>query len=122
MENTTGEVEVRIATMILSLILMLVVGAQSCAVSVGDAAEQGGPLGILMAVLFLVGGAFALVFPMVSLISFVLAGLVGLGGGSSTSFGDLTFWGIVSLVLAAFSFFGVREKRRQRAESQARVS
>ena len=128
MENTTGEVEVRIATMILSLILMLVVGAQSCAVSVGDAAletkaaEQGGPLGILMALLFLVGGAFALVFPMVSLISFVLAGLVGLGGGSSTSFGDLTFWGIVSLVLAAFSFFGVREKRRQRAESQARVS
>jgi hypothetical protein len=28
----------RIATMILSLILMLVVGAQSCAVSLGDAA------------------------------------------------------------------------------------
>jgi hypothetical protein len=27
---------VRIATMIISLILMLVVGAQSCAVSVGD--------------------------------------------------------------------------------------
>jgi hypothetical protein len=119
---------VRIATMILSLILMLVVGAQSCAVSVGDAAletkaaEQGGPLGILMALLFLIGGAFALAFPLVSLISFVLAGLVGLGGGSSASFGDLTFWGIVSLVLAAFSFLGVREKRRQRAESQARVS
>ena len=51
----------RIATMILSLILMLVVGAQSCAVSLGDAAlntkaaEQGGSIGLAMAFLFLVG-------------------------------------------------------------------
>ena len=57
----------RIATMIISLILMLVVGAQSCAVSLGDAAlqtkaaEQGGPIGLFMAFLFLIGGAFALV-------------------------------------------------------------
>ena len=59
----------RIATMIISLILMLVVGAQSCAVSLGDAAlqtkaaEQGGPIGLFMAFLFLIGGAFALAFP-----------------------------------------------------------
>ena len=52
----------RIATMIISLILMLVVGAQSCAVSLGDAAlqtkaaEQGGPIGLFMAFLFLIGG------------------------------------------------------------------
>ena len=62
----------RIATMIISLILMLVVGAQSCAVSLGDAAlqtkeaEQGGPIGLFMAFLFLIGGAFALAFPFVS--------------------------------------------------------
>jgi hypothetical protein len=55
---------VRIATMIISLILMLVVGAQSCAVSLGDAAletkaaEQGGPIGLFMAFLFLIGGGF----------------------------------------------------------------
>jgi hypothetical protein len=48
---------VRIATMILSLILMLVVGAQSCAVSLGDAAlntkasTQGGPIALFMAFL-----------------------------------------------------------------------
>jgi hypothetical protein len=114
--------------MILSLILMLLVGAQSCAVSVGDAAlgekaaTQGGPLGIFMALLFLVGGAFALVFPLVSLVAFVLSGLVGLAGGFSTSFGDLTFWGVISLVLAVFSFFGWREKRKRAAESAARVT
>jgi hypothetical protein len=100
---------VRIATMILSLILMLVIGAQSCAVSLGDAAlntksaEQGGPIGLVMAFLFLVGGAFALAFPFVSVLAFFFAGLFGLAGGASTSFGDLTIWGVVSLILAVLS-------------------
>jgi hypothetical protein len=114
--------------MILSLILMLVVGLQSCAVSVGDAAlneptkTQGGAIGILIAFLFLIGGAFALVFPLVSLVAFVLAGIVGLSSGTTTSFGDLTIWGWVSLVLAVLSFFGWREKRKRRAESAPRVT
>jgi hypothetical protein len=118
---------VRIATMIISLILMLVIGAQSCAVSVGDAAlntkaaTQGGPIGLVMAFLFLVGGAFALAFPFVSVIVFFFAGVFGLAGGASTSFGDLTIWGVVSLVLAVLSYFGWREKRKRRREEQARV-
>jgi hypothetical protein len=100
---------VRIATMILSLILMLVIGAQSCAVSLGDAAlntksaEQGGPIGLVMAFLFLVGGAFALAFPFVPVLAFFFAGLFGVAGGASTSFGDLTIWGVVSLILAVLS-------------------
>jgi hypothetical protein len=113
--------------MILSLVLMLVVGAQSCAVSVGDemlgekAATQGGPIGLIIAFLFLLGGAFALVFPLVSLAAFVLAGLLGLAGEGTTSFGDLTVWGVVSLILAVFSFFGWREKRKRRREEATRV-
>jgi hypothetical protein len=118
---------VRIATMILSLILMLVVGAQSCAVSLGDAAlntkasTQGGPIGLVMAFLFLVGGAFALAFPFVSVIAFFFAGVFGLAGGASTSFGDVTIWGMVSLILAVFSYFGWREKRKRHREEAARV-
>ena len=118
----------RIATMILSLILMLVVGGQSCAVSFGEAAlgtkaaQQGGPIGLVMAFLFLVGGAFALAFPLVSLIAFSFAGVFGLAGGASTSFGDLTIWGVVSLILAVFSYFGWREKRKRRREEAARVA
>jgi hypothetical protein len=114
--------------MILSLILMVVVGFQSCAVSVGDsmlgekASQQGGSIGILMALLFLVGGAFALALPLVSLIAFVFAGIFGLSAGATTSFSDLTIWGIVSLVLAGFSFFGWREKRKRKAQSAARVT
>jgi hypothetical protein len=74
-----------------------------------------------MALLFLVGAAFAMGFPLVSLVAFVLAGLVGLGGGATSSFTDLTIWGWVSLVLAVLSFFGWREKRRRREESASRV-
>ena len=117
----------RIATMIISLILMLVVGAQSCAVSLGDAAlqtkaaEQGGPIGLFMAFLFLIGGAFALAFPFVSVLAFFFAGIIGLAGGASTSFGDLTFWGVVSLILGVLSYFGWREKRKRRREEAARV-
>ena len=117
----------RIATMIISLILMLVIGAQSCAVSLGDAAletkaaEQGGPIGLFMAFLFLIGGAFALVFPFVSLLAFFFAGIIGLAGGASTSFSDLTIWGVVSLILTVLSYFGWREKRKRRREEATRV-
>ena len=117
----------RIATLILSLILMLIVGAQSCAVSISDSlgntkvSSQGGVLGLFMAFLFLIAGAFVLSFPMVSMIAFLISGLVGLTAGSTTSFGDLTIWGVVSLILAIFSFFGWREKRKRRREEAARV-
>ncbi len=115
----------RIATLILGLVLMTVVGLQSCAIYIGGAALQeqatsdSGALGLFLAFLLLVGAAFVLFFPWISVVSFLIAGLVGLSGGSSTDFTDLTIWGIVAFVLAALSLLGVREKRR-RAQS-ARV-
>lgn len=82
--------------MILGLMLMVVVRFQSCAdsfgVALGDSngMEEGGAVGILVALLFLVGAAFALAFPLVSLASFTLADILGLAGGSTTPFKDLT--------------------------------
>jgi len=83
---------------------------------------EGGAVGLFIALLFLVGGAFAIGFPLVSLISFVAAGLLGLLAGATTPFEDLTFWGIVAFVLALLSFFSIREKRRKREESRSRVT
>jgi hypothetical protein len=119
---------VRIATLILGLALMVIVGLQSCAVYLGESVTnepvktQGGAAGLGMAFLFLIGAAFALAFPLVSLVSFLLAGLVGLSVGATSSFSDLTIWGVVSLILAALSFFGWREKRKRRAASASRVA
>jgi hypothetical protein len=59
-----------------------------------------------MALLFLIAGAFALVFPLVSMIAFLISGFFGLAAGATTSFSDLTIWGVVSLILAVLSFFG----------------
>jgi hypothetical protein len=119
----------RLAVTILSLLLMLVVGLQSCAASVGgslssnQATSSAAAVGMLVALLFLVGGAFAIAYPLVSLVSFVLAGLFALVGGTSSvsDFKDLQVWGFVALILALLSYFGVREKRRRVATEHQRV-
>ena len=118
----------RIAAMILALVLMLIVGAQSCAVTLGGALGEdqatmdGGFLGLLIAFLFLIGGAFALGVPIVSLVVFVLAGLLGFLAGATTEFTDLAIWAVMSFILAVLSFFGIREKRRRAREPQDRVT
>ena len=117
----------RVATTILSLVLMVVVGVQSCALYLGGSAmgglgtAEGGALGLLVALLFLVGGAFAMPRPLVSFVAFLASRVFGLAGGATTSFGDLTIWGGAALVLAGLSFLGVREKRLQRVRSRSRV-
>ncbi len=109
----------RVATTILSLVLMLVLGAQSRTVTLGGALGEdevlanSAAVGLLVAFLFLVGGAFAVGLPLASLVVFVVAGLLALLSGTTSEFTDLTIWAVVSFVLAALSFFGVREKRRR---------
>ncbi len=78
-------------------------------------------MGILMALLFLIGGAFAVGYPLVSLISFAIAGLFGLAAGTTTGFEDLTIWAIASFFLAFLSYFGMREKRGHTAGREQRV-
>lgn len=110
----------RIAVMITSLFLTLIVGLQSCALFAGgglikdQAVSGGGAMGILVALLFVVGGAFAMGVPRVSMVAFFAAGLLGVAVGSSGSFKDLTIWGIVAFALCAMSYFGARELDRMR--------
>lgn len=105
----------RLATLILGLILMGIVGCQSLIGYVGASAlgretfQQAGALGLFIALLFLVGAAFAMGKPIVSVVSFALAAFLGLVGGATTPFKDLTVWGVVSLILAGTSFLGHRE-------------
>lgn len=104
--------------MIVALALMMIVGLQSLVVMAGSsmledtATADAAALGVLIALLFLVGVAFAIGLPTVSLESFLLAALIGVLGGTSSSFTDLTYWGVVALILAVLSYFGRREKRR----------
>ena len=114
----------RIATMIIALGLMLIVGFQSCAASFGgsmghDQAMSGAAsVGFLVVFLLLIGAAFAIPFPIVSIVCFVLAGIMAITAGFSSKFSDLGIWGFVMLILAAMSFFGFREKRKKGVEQQ----
>jgi len=110
----------RVAVLVLSLFLMVVILFQSCAAgsAIGkDAAEtaqfsQGGAIGFVVAFLFLVGGAFAIGVPLVSFVVFLIAGFLAFSAARTTAFKDLEVWSWVSVVLAALSFWGWRGKRR----------
>jgi Short C-terminal domain len=100
----------RIAVLVISLGLTLVVWVQSCAVSAGGALGEdeslsnAGAAGVLVGVLFLLGGAFALGLPKASVGSFLLGAAIAIPVGATTDFGDLIVWGIVALVLAGMEF------------------
>jgi hypothetical protein len=114
----------RIAVMIISLALTLMVGLQSCALFAGGSMTRdqstagGGAMGILVALLFVVGGAFAIGIPRVSMFAFGVAGLLGIAVGTGGSFKDMTIWGIVAFGLAVMSYFGDRELQRLRGGRQ----
>lgn len=109
----------RIAVLIIGLCLSLAVGLQSCAVSLGggiakdQAISAGSAVGVLVALLYLLGSAFVLGLPRTSIVMFFIAGLLGIGVGSSSGFHDLRIWGFVALALAAMAYFGAREQRRR---------
>ena len=106
----------RIAVMVLALGLMLIVGFQSCAASFAgsmandESTSAAAGMGFFVVFLFLIAGAFAISFPIVSLVAFVLAGTVAMAAGLSSDFADLAVWGFLAFILAIMSYFGHREK------------
>ncbi len=114
----------RLATMIIALFLVLIVGFQSCAAAVGgglmeeEATTRAGAVGLFVAFLFLIGGAFAIGAPLVSVVCFVLASTFGFAAGFGSDFRDLRVWAFVALILATMSFFGHRERQTRREEER----
>ncbi|MCG0278538.1 MAG: hypothetical protein L5656_08430 [Thermanaeromonas sp.] len=107
----------RIASGIISIFLGLIVLLQSCAVNVGGiafgekSAQEGGSVGILVALLFVVGGAFAFGLPKVTMIITGIAGVLGIAAGTTTVFKDMTIWGVVALILTAMNWFAARKPK-----------
>lgn len=118
----------RRATQIISLVLMLVLGAQSCAVSVGGSVSESlsttaadrqrgedlsgaGAFGIFAALLWLIGAAFVMSRPKVSMWVYGVAGLFCLIGATA-GFTDLWVWMVVSFVFAVMSWRGIAERER----------
>jgi len=115
----------RIAVLIISLCLTMLVGVQSCTVMVGGNVTEdanlsgGGAIGMLLALLFVLGAAFSMGLPRVSMVLFAIGAVLGIGVAGSSGFNDLMIWGVVSAALAVMSFFGNRELRRKRDAKQS---
>lgn len=120
----------RIAVLILGLILGAVMFVQSVLIAglsgiADDSDAAGGAAGgVAMALLWLVGCALVIPLPIVSAVSFGLAGLIGIAFAATGSFSDLRIWGVASLVLAVLSIFGWvgkrNDDRRRRLEAEER--
>ncbi len=115
----------KIACGILSLVFFLIILLQSCAVGIGgsifgeESATQGGSVGIFVALLFLIGGAFSFGLPKVSMVIMAIAGILGIAAGQTTTYSDMTFWGVVALILAVLNFFGSRKKKTKKDATTA---
>lgn len=110
----------RVTVLIIGLLLGAVMFVQTFLVNLlgqaGDqqGVEQAGAVGLMMSLLWLIACAFVLPLPFVSVVMFLISGVVGFA--SSAEFPDLAVWGGISLVLAALSFFGWLGKRKERRQ------
>lgn len=115
----------RIAVLIIGIALSVVMAVQTFLVYVlgnvgnDEDATGGGAVGLLVAFLMFVAAAFAMGLPLVSVILFLIGGLLALLIAASSDFPDLAYWGVTSLILAVMAFIGWRGKRR--ADIRARV-
>jgi len=129
---------VRLATMIISLVLTLVVWFQSCAATVGgglgeefgsaserreaeDLTAAGGG-GLIAGCLYVVGGGLVLARPGLARWFYLAAApifvLAGAGG-----YTDAYFWAGASLIFMAMAWVGIREReKKQAAEQQAQFA
>lgn len=112
----------RIAALILGLFVSGFFGFQSL-MGTGIAAlannaniREATAVGVFAAFLGLVGSAFALGLPGVSIVCFLLAGV--LGRAVSDSFPDAGIWGVLYFALAGLSLLGRRELARKRELGQ----
>ena len=109
----------RVATFVLSVLIVGVMLLQSCAVyglgSMADALSEKptgygdmGAAGIVVALAAFVGMAFVLKKPLVAFVSYGLAALLAFGVGA-LGFSDMNIWGVVLIGLALMALWGKRE-------------
>jgi len=127
---------VRLATLIISIVLMLVAGIQSCALYAGGSIGEGlstaakdkkeaadiagaGAAGVFAALMWLVAAALVMSKPKASMWIFGVASLLWLVAGAA-GFSDGFIWMVASLIFTAMSWRGIKEKADKDEQEQAR--
>lgn len=110
----------RIASGIISLVLGVMIFLQSCTISIGGdifgdkASSSSGSIGLLVAFLLFLAGAFAFTLPKVAMIFSTIAALFAFLNGATSDFSDMTVWGVIALVIAVLNFFAGRSQKPRR--------
>lgn len=116
----------RVAVLIIGLVLMIGLFAQSLTVNVlsevvnEEESATAGAAGVLMATAWLVAIALVLPKPRISTAVFVIAGLWGVLFAATTDFSDLWMWSVISFLLAGMSYLGYRSKMKDQAKEDER--
>ena len=126
----------RIATLIISLILSMAMGIQSCAVyaagGIGAELSEGaektdlestssaGAVGMFAALLWIIGAGFVLAKPKMSIWLFGVAAVFCVLGGIGGGFTDLFIYAVVSALFALASWKGIAEKAKRDEQDRAR--
>jgi hypothetical protein len=111
---------VKVASGILSLLFGLIALGQSFLVGIGgsiisdESMNQGGAVGLLVSLLLMAGGAFAFQVPKAAAFFTGAAGLFGLAVGATTTYTDMTVWGVVAIILTVINIVNARKPRRPR--------
>lgn len=113
----------KVAVGIIGILLGLVSMLQSCAVATGGsiAANQdlagAGSVGVLVGLLFFVGGAFAFGLPLVAAIVFVVGSLFAFL--AANAFPDMRIWAFADIILGVMAFSAWRRSRTPKATGPA---
>ncbi len=115
----------RIAVLIISIFVIFIIGFQSCTVGVLESFEGSetmqGSAGLAIVLFFIIGAAFAIGIPIISMVSFLLASFIGYSV-DVTIYGDLEVWRVVAIILAIMSFLGHRELKKKKQSSNNKES
>ena len=110
----------RIAVLTLSLAAFFTLGFEWLAVgidglgasiSTGHGFKSGASAGAALALLYLIGAAFAMGRPLVSFAVFTLGAVMGIAAGVWTTYSDLQLWGWLAAALAMLSLLGHLERK-----------
>ena len=124
--------------MIISLVLMVIAGIQSCAIAAGGSIAEdlstaaadkkeaqdiagAGSMGVLAALMWLVAAGLVMSKPRASMWIFGVASFFWLIAGTA-GFSDGYIWMAASLAFTAMSWRGIREKREKEEQERARYT
>lgn len=112
----------RIAVLVIGLFLGVIVFLQACtatALSGVAESEDSTAAGVFVPLFFVVGSAFALRHPKVSVWAFIIAAGWAFLVAASSIYQDMWVWGFLSIILAIMSWFGHRGKLEEDREAMA---